>query len=304
MSAAFQSSDLALLLLGGISLLMLVFGLVWRSRKPRDDARTRVRREALSPLDVTVPRLPTATGSILPEPSGASAPVRVQGRSRAATSATAARQAAKSALMAGDVRVAADAYRGAGLVDEAVNLLVGVLGAHAEGAQLLVTAGRHERAAELFQSAGKKLEAAQQWAEVARRSAHPGALIESIAALDLGVAQKLLGDLGNTADHPDAEAIAAASRQVKRLETAARVSARPLPREDPSEDDGEAAGAQLSDEEAEQLAGQATRVMVNSWRAIAGIGIDWRLWRSGARSTVSDRIPICWRRRVAGWCGP
>jgi hypothetical protein len=265
MSALSQIPNLGLWLLGGISLLMLLIGLVWRTRSPREDARAKVKREALVPISDAMVRGPAPTSAPartggsqdkiarVPATSGsdpkiarvpartaepndpppaspaAAGPVRVRGPARAATSATAARQAAKSALLAGDVRVAADAYRGAGLIDEAVNLLVGVLGAPEEAAAMLVTVGRHERAAELFQSAGMKREAAEQWAEVARRSAQPGKLIESIAALDWDVARDLALELAKKPDHPDAAAIRRAAALFDTMDFATRPAPKPAP---------------------------------------------------------------------------
>jgi len=270
MSALLQTPDLALFVLGGVCLLMLVVGLLWRSRSPREDARAKVRRDVLVPIELSVARvagqpsiidkseMPNLGASSHTPAVSTGSPVRMSGPARAATSATAARQAAKSALMAGDVRIAADAYRGAGLVDEAVNLLVGVLGAPAEGAELLVKAGRHERAAELFQSAGKKREAAQQWAQVARKSSEPGKLFDSIAALDWSVAMDLAAELGKDPNHPDARAIKAASALLRTVDSVSRTSN--LGDDEELDDSAES----LSEEEAEALASDATRVMV--WR--------------------------------------
>ncbi len=259
MSALSQTPDLALFLLAGVSLLLLFGGLLWRARRPREAARAKVRRDALIPIADAVARVPAITrpNSLYPT-AQATGSVRLSARPRAATSATAARQAAKSALMAGDVRIAADAYRGAGLLDEAVNLLVGVLGKPEEAASMLVDAGRHERAAELFQAAGKKHEAALQWAEVARKSAQPGRLIQSIAAIDWDVARELAGELGKDSRHPDAAAIRVASDLLRTIDTVNLVSRRPIPREEEEDD----SVGRFSEEEAQLLVEDATRVMV------------------------------------------
>ncbi|MEZ4411285.1 MAG: hypothetical protein R3A52_33105, partial [Polyangiales bacterium] len=102
--------------------------------------------------------------------------------------------AAESALASGELRRAADIYREAGLFDEAVHLLVNVLGQPGEAAPLLAARGHHDRAAELYELAGQKERAAATWAEVARTSGHVERYIDRIERLDRGLAAKVVGE--------------------------------------------------------------------------------------------------------------
>jgi len=66
-----------------------------------------------------------------------------------ANKAVASAEAADALFRAGDIRGAADAYRDAGLFEEAINLYVNLLGLPEEAAPLLEKTGNPERAAEL-----------------------------------------------------------------------------------------------------------------------------------------------------------
>ena len=91
-----------------------------------------------------------------------------------------ARDAADALLASGDLRAAAEIYREADLLDEAVHLYVNVLGSPGEAAPLVAARGHHERAAELYEMAGKKERAALAWTEVAKRSPRPDSYVERI----------------------------------------------------------------------------------------------------------------------------
>lgn len=139
----------------------------------------------------------------------------------------AAVSAAESALASGELRRAADIYRDAGLFEEAVHLLVNVLGQPGDAAPLLAARGHRDRAAELYELAGQKTKAAETWAEVARASAKPEQYINRIAALDPSLAvQTLSRIIGKASPNRDTaelhygygEALEAVGERAKALE--------------------------------------------------------------------------------------
>lgn len=112
----------------------------------------------------------------------------------------AAQQAAEESLAAGDIRKAAEAYRDAGLDDEAIHLYANVLGMPGDAAALVSARGHHERAAELYELAGQRERAAAALAEHVRTNGHVGAYIERIEHLDPRVALRLVEEV--TASKP------------------------------------------------------------------------------------------------------
>jgi len=87
-------------------------------------------------------------------------------------------------LMAeGDLAGAADAFAKAGLVDEAVQLYVNVLGQPGRAAELLASAGNHRRAAELYETAGLRERAAASLGQAAVAEAAPDDLLDRIVRL-------------------------------------------------------------------------------------------------------------------------
>ena len=103
-----------------------------------------------------------------------------------------AAEAADKLLAAGEIRRAAEVFRDAGLLDEAVHLFVNVLGAPGEAAPLLAARGNHERAAELYEMAGLLERAAAAWVEIARESDRPDSYVDRIEALSEDVAFNFL----------------------------------------------------------------------------------------------------------------
>ncbi len=103
-----------------------------------------------------------------------------------------ARAAAEALLKDGEIRRAAEVYRDAGLDDEAIHLLVNVLGSPGEAAPLLAARGNHERAAELYELAGQKERAAASWVEVAHGSKRPDSFIDRIESLSRRVALEFM----------------------------------------------------------------------------------------------------------------
>jgi len=102
--------------------------------------------------------------------------------------------AAEELLRQGEIRKAAEIYKSAGLIDEAVHLYVNVLGAPGEAAPLVAERGNHERAAELYELAGKLERAASLWVDIARASSQPEAYIDRIEGLSEEVALSFLED--------------------------------------------------------------------------------------------------------------
>jgi tetratricopeptide (TPR) repeat protein len=106
-----------------------------------------------------------------------------------------AARAAEERLGAGDIEAAAQVYRDAGMLDEAVHLFANVLGLPGEAAPLVAKLGNAERAAELYEIAGMRPEAARVWAEVARALRRPEDVALRVVRLDPAVGLALLEDL-------------------------------------------------------------------------------------------------------------
>lgn len=104
-------------------------------------------------------------------------------------------EAAEELLRQGDIRRAAEVYKEAGLIDEAVHLYVNVLGAPGEAAPLVAARGNHERAAELFELAGKLERAAALWVDIARVSSQPEGYIDRIESLSEDAVRAFLEEL-------------------------------------------------------------------------------------------------------------
>ncbi|MBI4956575.1 MAG: hypothetical protein HY908_31450, partial [Myxococcales bacterium] len=102
--------------------------------------------------------------------------------------------AAEALLAVGLIRQAADVYRDADLVDEAIHLYVNLLGAPGEAAPLVARRGNHERAAELYELAGMKERAAAAWCTVGAASSQPETYYARIAGLSHEVAFRYLED--------------------------------------------------------------------------------------------------------------
>ncbi len=91
------------------------------------------------------------------------------------------RDAAEACLAAGETERAAEIFRDAGLVDQAINLYVNLLGEFGEAASLMSKRGDHDRAAELYEQAGKKERALAAWIKWAEDASDP---LENILSVD------------------------------------------------------------------------------------------------------------------------
>jgi serine/threonine-protein kinase len=94
-----------------------------------------------------------------------------------------ARVAVDAYLALGDIRKAADLSRDAGLVDQAINLYVNLLGDPGSAATLLAARGEHKRAAELFEQAGQKERALSAWIDWSQRADDPLEHLEQVSRL-------------------------------------------------------------------------------------------------------------------------
>jgi tetratricopeptide (TPR) repeat protein len=101
----------------------------------------------------------------------------------AAEAETAARELSESLLSAGDIRKAAQVCEENGLVDQAINLYVNLLGDVGAAASLFSNRGDHKRAAELFEAAGKKERALAAWLEWSKDAPDPLAHLSEVARL-------------------------------------------------------------------------------------------------------------------------
>jgi tetratricopeptide (TPR) repeat protein len=106
-----------------------------------------------------------------------------------------AQRAAEALIAVGEVARAADLYRDADMIDEAVHLYVNVLGTPGTAAPLVAARGFHERAAELYEMAGQKERAAMTWADLARKAKDPDRMLDRVEALSLVVAKAVLREL-------------------------------------------------------------------------------------------------------------
>jgi serine/threonine-protein kinase len=106
-----------------------------------------------------------------------------------------ATRAAEALIAVGEVARAADLYRDADMVDEAVHLYVNVLGAPGSAAPLVAARGFHERAAELYEIAGMRERAAMAWGDLARSAKDPDRMLDRVEGLSLVVAKSVLRDL-------------------------------------------------------------------------------------------------------------
>lgn len=106
-----------------------------------------------------------------------------------------AQRAAEELIAVGEVARAADLYRDADMIDEAVHLYVNVLGTPGKAAPLVAARGLHERAAELYEMAGQRERAATAWADLARNAKDPTPMLDRVEALSLAVAKAVLREL-------------------------------------------------------------------------------------------------------------
>ncbi len=102
-----------------------------------------------------------------------------------------AEQAAEAWLSANEIRRAADLSREAGLIDQAVNLYVNVLGEPGTAAPLLAARGDHKRAAELYELAGQKERCLQEWIDWTEGADDPLACADDVKRLGVEAASKL-----------------------------------------------------------------------------------------------------------------
>lgn len=125
---------------------------------------------------------------------------------------------AEGLLREGNIRRAAEVYRDAGLVDEALHLYVSLLGSPGEAASMMAVSGDHERAAELYELAGQPQSAAALWVGIARRSCRPGAYIDRLERLSNDIACGFLEELamGRPLDAESAELHYRLARSVER----------------------------------------------------------------------------------------
>lgn len=109
-----------------------------------------------------------------------------------------AHEAAEAWLTMGEARRAAEVCREAGLIDEAVNLYVNVVGDTGAAAYLLAEAGSHKRAAELYETAGEQQRAIAAWVAWSKKAADPLEHVEDVRRLGRGAVLTLLGDVVTT----------------------------------------------------------------------------------------------------------
>ncbi len=93
------------------------------------------------------------------------------------------REAAEALLAAGEPRRAAETCREAGLVDQAINLYVNLLGDPGSAAPLLAERGDHKRAAELYEAAGEKERSLQAWIAWSHDEPNPLKELEAVSRL-------------------------------------------------------------------------------------------------------------------------
>jgi hypothetical protein len=176
------------------------------------------------------------------------------------SSAAEARQAAKAAIARRDIRGAAVHYREAGLIDEAVNLLVGVLGAPIEAAEMLSSDGDHQRAADLYELAGRKAKAAREWAKVAETSLDPQPYLRRVRRLDPGLADALEG-----ASTGGFDVHAAPTRMVTVPLKDLILPDDPVDEEVPESDEVDTSAMGLPDDEAARLADAAAEAVTRAF---------------------------------------
>lgn len=95
----------------------------------------------------------------------------------------------------GELRRAADVYRDAGLLDEAVQLYINVLGLPGEAAPLVEQLGHHQRAADLFAAAGQPERAAGVWVSLAKQTSSVEQALDRIEHIADGTLELVLRDL-------------------------------------------------------------------------------------------------------------
>jgi serine/threonine-protein kinase len=125
---------------------------------------------------------------------------------------------AEGLLREGSIRRAAEVYRDAGLVEEALHLYVSLLGSPGDAASMMAVSGDHERAAELYELAGQPQSAAALWVGIARKSRRPGAYIDRLERLSNDIACGFLEELamGRPLDAESAELHYRLARSVER----------------------------------------------------------------------------------------
>ena len=168
-------------------IVILVLASKLRARGRGDEAAATPVHDAVLARSLPPPAAPL-------DPNAAKLPPRVtsiRAPAKTLSSAAGARAAAKAAIGRRDIRGAVAQYQEAGLIDEAVSLLVGVLGAPAEAAAMLSKHGDHARAADLFELAGKRAKAAREWALVAEHAPESSAYLRRVRRLDPGLADAL-----------------------------------------------------------------------------------------------------------------
>ncbi len=102
------------------------------------------------------------------------------------------REAAEAMLSAGETRRAAELCEEAGLLDQAINLYVNLLGEPGAAAPLLSKRGDHKRAAELYEAAGKKERAFASWMEWSKKASDPLLHLSEVERLGDDTAYRLL----------------------------------------------------------------------------------------------------------------
>jgi tetratricopeptide (TPR) repeat protein len=93
------------------------------------------------------------------------------------------REASEALLSSGEIRRAAEICVEAGLVDQAINLYVNLLGDPGGAAPLFAARGDHKRAAELYEAAGKKERALHSWIECSRKAEDPLSYVSQVERL-------------------------------------------------------------------------------------------------------------------------
>ncbi len=135
---------------------------------------------------------------------------------------------AETLLAAGETRKAAQICRDAGLVDQAINLFVNLLGDPGSAAPLLADRGEHERAAELYEAAGQRERALAAWVKWSAEAEDPLGRLDRVQRLGDDAVLTLLDVI--TDRHPPSKEtlalhlrMAGAFEQCKRPDSAFRL---------------------------------------------------------------------------------
>ncbi len=153
--------------------------------------RSRRREPAIAPAPEPIATPPPAPSAPPPEPRPTSRGRELETafRDKLTTGTVrdelqaAGRAAAEALLADGDIRTAALVFHDAGLIDEAIQLYLSVLGEPGAAAPLVARTGDHVRAAELYELAGDYARALEQWKATPEHTRDPKTFPERIDRL-------------------------------------------------------------------------------------------------------------------------